>query len=145
MKKFKFRLERVLRYRRVVRDEKLRDLMLKNAKLREKQDRLATLEEAVRRNSPEGDGVMLVESLYMRGLYAARLKEEIINQRLTILDSENEVQQALAVYVEASKEVKSLESLKDKRKSEYLDYVAHEDAKFLDELAVQRGNNMKHA
>ena len=145
MKKFKFRLERVLRYRNAVRDEKLRDLMLKNAKLRENESRLSSLEEAARQNSPEGHGVMLIESLYMRGLYAARLKEEIINQRLTIIQCEQEVQEALAIYIEASKEVKSLETLKDKRKSEYLDYVAHEDAKFLDELAVQKGNSMRHA
>ena len=145
MKKFKFRLERVLRYRNAVRDEKLRDLMLKNAKLRENESRLSSLAEAARQNSPEGHGVMLIESLYMRGLYAARLKEEIINQRLTIIQCEQEVQEALAIYIEASKEVKSLETLKDKRKSEYLDYVAHEDAKFLEELAVQKGNSMRHA
>lgn len=142
MKKFKFRLERVLRYRRAIRDEKLRDLMLKNAKLKESEDRLATLEDEMRRNSPES-GIVPVESLYMRGLYAARLKDEIINQRLVIVQCESEVQEALAAYVEASKDVKTLTTLKDKRRTEYMDYVAHEDAKFLDELAVQKGNSMK--
>lgn len=142
MKKFKFRLERVLRYRRAIRDEKLRDLMLKNAKLKESEDRLATLEDEMRRDSPES-GIVPVESLYMRGLYAARLKDEIINQRLVIVQCESEVQEALAAYVEASKDVKTLTTLKDKRRTEYMDYVAHEDAKFLDELAVQKGNSMK--
>ena len=143
MKKFKFRLERVLQFRTVVKDERLRDLTLKNAKLREEQDRLNTLELAARRNQNESDGVMLIESLYMRGLYASRLKEEIVNQRLTIIKCEEEVTVAMAAYIEASKELKSLTTLKDRKRTEYLDYVAHEDAKFLDELATQKGNTFK--
>lgn len=143
MKKFKFRLERVLQFRTVVKDEKLRDLTLKNAKLREEQDRLSALEDAIRRNQNEGDGVMLVESLYMRGLYASRLKDEIVNQRLAIIKCEDEVTEAMAAYIEASKELKALTTLKDRKRAEYLDYLAHEDAKFLDELATQKGNTFK--
>lgn len=140
MKKFKFRLERVLQFRRAIKDEKLRELILKNAALREGQDRLAALEDAAARNENEGSGVQFVESLYMRGLYAARLKEEIVNQRLVIIKREDEASEAMAAYIEASKELKALTTLKDKKRAEYTEYVAHEDSKFLDELATQRGN-----
>ncbi|MBN8549613.1 MAG: flagellar FliJ family protein [Deltaproteobacteria bacterium] len=143
MKKFKFRLERVLQFRTAVKDEKLRELTLKNVKLREEQDRLSALEGAMRRNQNEAEGVVLIESFYMRGLYSSRLKEEIVNQRLTIIKCEEEVREAMAAYIEASKELKSLTTLKDRKRTEYLEYVAHEDAKFLDELATQKGNTFK--
>lgn len=140
MKKFKFRLERVMQFRRAVKDEKLRDLTVVNAKLREEVSRLEALEGAQRRNSNEGDGVTLVESFYMRGLYASRLKEEIAKQLTVITECEEQVQQALAAYIEASKELKTLTMLKDRKRAEYIDYIAREDAKFLDELATQKGN-----
>jgi flagellar export protein FliJ len=143
MKKFKFRLERILQFRLAVKDERLRELTLKNMKLKEEQGRLEALEQAVERNQNASEGVQLVESFYMRGLYAARLKEEIVNQRLAIIKCEDEVQVAMAAYIEASKELKSLTTLKDRKRAEYMEYVAHEDAKFLDELATQKGNTFK--
>lgn len=143
MKKFKFRLERVLQFRTAVKDEKLRDLTLKNAKLREEQDRLHALEDAILRNQNASEGVALVESFYMRGLYSSRLKEEIAQQGLAIIKCEEAVTEAMAAYIEASKELKSLTTLKDRKRAEYLDYLAHEDAKFLDELATQKGNTFK--
>lgn len=141
MKKFKFRLQRVQDYRGVVRDEKKRTLLLRNQQLREEQERLQQLLHAQTENATP-QGVLAVEEVYLRGLFAARLREEIAMQRLSISRAEDAVREALAEYIEAAKELKTLETLREHRLAEYWDSYYREEGRFLDELAVQRGNRM---
>ena len=75
MKKFKFRLERVLQYRNIVKDELRRDLLLKNYKLRQDFERLEALEEAERANTLRQGPVFKVQEVHLAGLFAARLQD----------------------------------------------------------------------
>ncbi len=141
MKKFKFRLQRVQDYRATVRDEKKRVLLIRNQKLRDEQDRLEILLQTQRENI-DPQGLVPIEELYVRGLFASRLREEIAMQRLNIIKVEEEVKEALAEYIEAAKDLKALETLKAHRLAEYWEDYYKEEGKFLDELAVQRGNRL---
>jgi len=138
MKKFRFRLERVLHYRQLMRDEKKRELMLRNVALQEAEGRLAALEKAERDNELEQGTVMTVERVLLSGLYAQRLQAEILAQRGVIEEAREAVRIAMEAYVEAGRDAKSLELLKEQKLQEFTEYVQKEDEKFLDELAVTR-------
>jgi len=144
MKKFKFRLERVLNYRKVIKDEKTRTLMLKNFELRERIGRLRELEAAALLNILKEKVRMAASEVYLAGMYGERLREEIANQEVAVQASEEEARQAMVEYIEAAKDAESLETLKRRRKTEYLDHVNKEEGKFLDEIATQKGNTLNN-
>lgn len=142
MKKFKFRLERVLQYRLMLKEEKRKALLLKNMKLNEAHDFLAALEDAELVNGLQRGGTLSAQQVYLIGLFASRLQDEIIRQRLLIIDLEKEVQEAMDEYTEAARDAKTLEIFKERKLREYSEYVSKEEGKFLDELAVQKGNQL---
>lgn len=143
MKKFKFRLERILKYRGAVKNEKLRDLMLKVAKLKEEEQILQDLETAWLKNGISENKVMLGKELELFGQYGNRLKLGIDNQKLLIIEAEDVVEKATVEYQEARKDEKVLETLKSKRLEEYRKYVEKEEEKSQDELSVHRGNTFR--
>lgn len=138
MKKFRYRLEKVLQYREIVKTEKKRELSIRLAVLREAEDKLDELYRQQAANNLPGNVVVNAEEFFMRGQYSVRLKEEIIHQKLVILDEEKKVEEAKQAYIEAAREVKTLDMLKSKRKEQYEEYVRKEEEKFLDETVVQR-------
>ena len=144
MKKFKFRLERVLNYREAIREEKKTELAKKNAELNERVSKLEMLEEAFLKNEAALDESGNVSLLRIAGLYAARLKSEIANQIVSIEEAQEEVEVARIEYIEAAKDAKTLDTLKQKKLEEYKEYIAKEDEKFLDEMTIQKGNRMGH-
>ncbi|MCB0333169.1 MAG: hypothetical protein KDD55_06690, partial [Bdellovibrionales bacterium] len=60
----------------------------------------------------------------------------------SLLQAEDEAQQALMAYREAARDEEALVLLKKKKKAEYLEYIRHEEEKFLDEISVQKGNTL---
>lgn len=136
MKRFKFRLERILHYRNIVRDEKRRVLALAVERLRVEREQLVRLEQEFAANTIEGL-VLREQELAMRAMYAARLREEIARQRERIATAEEEVLKARAEYIEASKEAKALTTLRERKLTEYKEEIEKEDGKFLDELMIQ--------
>ena len=138
MKRFKFRLERVLQYRKLLKDERTRELMEERSKLFEESERLKELEVAALMNRIEENARMTAEQVQMLGLYGQRLKQQIAQQQLQVEKQQEAVATARNAYVEAAKDEESLVTLKDRRLEEYKEYLEKEDGKFLDELSVQR-------
>ncbi len=143
MKKFKFRLQRVLQYREVVKQEKLRVLSERNHALQQSEAKLAELENAASQSWLPEDGVTTAEAVMMSGMFNGRLKDEIINQQLRIMQDREAVEEARLDYIESTKEVKTLSTLKDRKRVEYGEYVAKEEEKALDEFVTQRGNELQ--
>lgn len=142
MKKFKFRLERVLKYREAVKEDKRRKLAKKNTELTEKETKLSALEEAFLNNQVTSEQISNLDMLRLAQFYAVRLKSEIAKQKVLIRKVSEEVEEAKVEYIEAAKEAKTLETLKQKKQEEYKAYIAKEDEKFLDEMTTQKGNRM---
>ena len=140
MKKFKFRLEQVLHYRTLIKEEKRKALLDKNYKLKLAQDRLQEVLVAQCANELSV-GVMSVNQVQLAGAYSAWLENALVNQRLAIISTQHEVEVAMQEYIEASKDARSLELLRERKLVEYRDLVDHDEAKFLDELNTQKGNN----
>ena len=143
MKKFKFRLERVLQYRLIVKDEKRREFTTRLMALREAQGHLEMLDAAWLQSQLETEQILQVEFVVMRGLYSARLKAEIEKQKSLIAELEKVVETAKQEYIEASKEVEVLEKLKKKKQEEYGHEMDLQEGRDLDELSVQRREFMK--
>jgi flagellar FliJ protein len=142
MKRFKFRLEKLLEYRRNIKEDRKRELLLKNHQLREAEDKLAALERARDETRAGGRGVMGAELFLLTDAYRTRIMAEIEQQRIVIEDCRKAAQEAQAKYVEAAREEKALSLLREKRLREYQEYVQKEDEKFLDELSTQKGNTL---
>lgn len=139
IKRFRFRLEKVLTHRCTVRDEKKAILVRERQRLFDAEARLEGLIEAYNGNSVEqrGPGGITLEQMLLKNAYAERLKREIAEVRLQIVELEKSVKAALEEYLTANQEVRSLEILRDKRRQEYEELIQREEAKFLDELATQ--------
>ncbi len=138
MKKFQFRLEKVLHFRRLVKDEKKRELGKRLALLHDAQKKLEQLEAAQLANAIESEQLLHVNSVVMRSLYAARLKAEIASQKELIEELQIKVDEARTEYIEASKELEVLEKLKARKKEEYQHEMDLLEGKVLDEFAIQR-------
>lgn len=138
MKKFIFRLEKVLHFRVLIKDEKKRELGKWLSLLYEAAQRLENLQAAQLANVMASERVLHVEEVVMHGLYAERLKAEIEAQKQRIAELEIEVERARNEYIEASKEVEVLEKLKARKKEEYIHDMDLIEGKELDEFGIQR-------
>jgi flagellar export protein FliJ len=138
MKRFRYRLERVLQFRKLVKDEKVRELLTRNRKLYEDSERLRELQTAELLNRIEADARLTAEELKLLGDYGHRLRRQIAGQREVVRDSEQAVEEATQEYIEAAKDEKTLGIHKERKLSEYGQYVQQEEEKFVDELNIQR-------
>ena len=111
-----------------------------NMELSQARDRLAGLLQAERENRIEAERPVDSGLVHLAGLYAARLKLQIDAQRIHVMECEQAVEKALAEYVEAAKEAEAIIKLKERRLTEYREYLDKEDLKFIDEINTQKGN-----
>lgn len=138
MKRFQFRLDRVLQYRKLVKDERTRELIQRRNKLYEDSERLRDLETAALLNRIEEGARITAEQVQIVGMYAARLKEQIGTQQQQVEQSQEAVADAHRAYVEAAKEEASLSTLRKRKQAEYQEYLEKEESKSMDEFSVQR-------
>ncbi len=138
IKRFKFRLQRVLDYRQILKTEKLAVLTEATRNLRSAEERLRQLEaEASKNNLLEG-GEISGNILYLHGLFSQGVSRWIAEIRVKIADLQTKREHALQEFIAASKDVRALELLKQKKMQEYDAKILAFDAGQLDELAVQR-------
>jgi flagellar FliJ protein len=138
MKRFKFRLQRVLDVRERVCDEARQELVAKNAARDEEQRILQNLQAEFLRERMEEGGTYSASELLLVGEYQARVKEATKQQEGVVEKAEAEADEAKEKYVAASKDVKTMEKLKETRLIEHTEAVLKEQGAELDELTVQR-------
>ena len=138
MKKFHFRLERILEYRKLIKDEKTKELLISRNKLYADQEHLKELETAALLNTIGDDKFLTVERLNLINDYAERLKIDIEHQKEVIEESKKAVLKAQEAYIEAAKDEGSLQTLKERRRAEYMNYLEKEDFKNNDEVVIQK-------
>lgn len=142
MKKFKFRLQRVLEHKDTLKEEARREVTIRNRAVAEARQKLEKLQSSFDSNLLE-DGAMPASMVMMNALFASRLRNEMAEQVIAIEKAEREAEEARAAYIEAAKEARTLHMLRDKRLEQYNQYIQKEEAKFLDELTVQKGNTVR--
>lgn len=138
-KKFKFRLQRVLEYRKVVKDERQKELIEKNhevSRLEEKQEQIVqSLNEAQVSSS-----VMTGYLVRLLGDYTARLRSELDATKELLVEAMREQREAVVRYQEAAREEEVLKRLKEKKLATHTEKYLKEEADFLDEIGTLKGN-----
>jgi flagellar protein FliJ len=138
MKRFKFRLERVLDYKEVEKDERSRELAVRNRELREREERLDEIVDAHEKVVCPTNEVITMAELNLMGQYQEALRQALIQQRLLILEAADAVEAARDAYIEKSIEVETYETLKAKKREVFKDELKRKERKDLDEITVQR-------
>lgn len=141
MKRFKFRLQRILDIREQIRDEARQELGRRNAVLAHEQSVLRGLEAELLRLNAGENGIVTASELLLTGAYAQRIQKLIEQQALKVEEARKAVVEAQERYIQANKDAKALEMLKEKRKAEYDHEVLKEEINQLDEIATQRANS----
>ena len=138
MKRFNFRLQRVLDYRETLKKEKERELAVKNHEL-------STAEQSVQRileeqNSSDGlaPGVKTMAEVGLVGDYLRGLQRALENQRERVKEAQVAVEAARDAYIEKATDVKTLDTVKSKRHEEFLEDRARREKRTTDDIVVQR-------
>lgn len=136
-KKFKFRLQKVLELREQERENRKKELMLKNKAVKEVEQRIEELRGKLL-SSARVQGEIRAQDLQMVANYEARLASEINAsvQALELLVIEAD--KAKELYLEAVRDHEVLKTLKSRRQDEYRVEAEKIEFQVLDELAVQR-------
>ena len=138
MKKFKFRLQRVLDYRNSVKKEKERELAQRNAELHAAEERRNSIMEEQDNVSLPMEGEITMAELQLTKDYQAYLHESLIYQRLLVLEAAGAVEAARDAYIEKAIEAETLETLRKKKVEEHKTERRREERKQLNDLTVQR-------
>lgn len=142
MKRFTFRLERVLTYRKYREKKALGRLVRVRKAYKDIQNTLDRLSAersaAARACAAEGKSGIDAFRLRMYAAFAQRLAREIENTAMELQNAEASVRRQEAAVKRATQKRKALEILKDHRMETYRKRVEQEDQKRLDELVVNR-------
>lgn len=139
-KQFKFRLESILKLRRMAEDEKKRAVAELVSEINQYQQEALDMAETIRKSTTEltpsiQGRVNLQEVARVQG-YVGQLQRGI-NQRI---ENVARVQQKLGLarqdLAEAVRRTRILEKLKEKQKKQYMDELKRQENRALDEMAT---------
>ena len=148
MKKFKFKLQRLLDIR-IRKEDLLRDeLMILNAKLKLEQDRLTDL---ITKTDKTLDTIKKIqttqattpEEMTAFQTYLQSLANQKANQKLFIKQAQERVDHKREEVIEASKERKIIDKLKEHEYFDYLVELDKWDQKVTEEMAISIFNRHK--
>ena len=138
MRRFRYRLERILEIRRYHERERELELSAATARCVRLKNKMAASEagmsEQLRFRAP-GTGVVDLAGLQTSELYRARLAEEYKAATWELVVRDKERQEAQARYLEASRDRKVLQRLRERREHEYYKRQRLEEFKDMDDLS----------
>lgn len=142
MKRFRFRLQRILDLRVQIRDKARQELVRRNHERDHELSVLRCLEDEYRRVSIEEGGTYSASDLVMLGAYCERVQTQIKHQQEVVAKAIAEAQAAQERYVEASRDAKALEMVHEKKLREHTEQMLREEGAMLDEIAIQRAGKL---
>lgn len=144
MKRFHFRLESVLSYRKALETARQEELVAARHRLQQQIDCLNALKNhreqlfhSARQQRLQGVHVCQEELVE---LYLQNLEIRMLDQEERIREAQEVVDRCLQAVIEAMKERKALEQLKERHREAYLAEAGREDMAVLDEMASLRAN-----
>ena len=136
MKKFSFSLEKVLALRKYREQETEIELGRAVGVLTKIEQNIQFVTDERIRSGEECSGNSAMLRSYL--MYADRLDKEKIQLIKDAAVAEQKVDDARAVYLEASRDRKVLDNLKEKQEAEYRKFVLSEETKVLDDQSAAR-------
>jgi flagellar protein FliJ len=141
MRRFQFRLERFLELRRWKEREWelalakiLGECLLLEKRIAEVAEEIAASLLAVFVSGTRID----IEAMARRELYVQRLAVERERKRATLVERRVELERVRAKYLEAAKERKVLDKLKERQRGDYYEHQKDEDFKSIDDMNTSR-------
>ncbi len=141
MKKFQFRLQPVMRLREAARDERrqeLADALAVEANLREQMRAIEREQQSARHGYTATVGAVNVDRLLESQRYATvlELQRRMLDRQLA--DVAAEIDKRRQAVVEADREVKTVEKLRETQAQRWRFAAERKDQVALDEIAAQR-------
>lgn len=138
MKKFQFTLQKLMDFREQELDRQKNALAVLQGDLKRIMDRREELTAMVARYSSElvasGAAGVSVAEMAMRKRYIVTLQQEIHECEQRAFLKQQEIEKQLAVVVDATKDVKTLEKLEEKQLEEYKAAEGKENELFIEEF-----------
>jgi flagellar protein FliJ len=137
VKRYAFRLQRVLEVRRNEQDVARAEVLAASVRARVEAEALAARDRAyAERLSPQGP-TGAAEFLYEQA-HRAALGHAVLEQRRRLVDAEQELEAARAVWTSAAARVGALERLDERSRAEHTARALREDELIVDDLVVSR-------
>ena len=133
---YTFSMEKVLDWRMDTEEEKKKNL---GQVKQNKQQQENTLQRLISENikiKNDSLSTMRIDVLRRQNLYKDMIDEKIIHQKNIVLKAEKEVEVARVELMEAHKDRKVMEKLKEKEYTSTMEQEKHEEQKQLDEMAT---------
>ncbi|EGO63149.1 flagellar export protein FliJ [Acetonema longum] len=142
MQKFQFRLETLLKYRRMQEEQAqvkfaqaTQRLLAEQTVLSDLQAKLETNHALMRQRQQEAS--LTVEQFLIIQRYEELLKDRIVIQTREVQKAEIQRNQCLEILTGCMQKRKLVEKLKERRWSQYQSEILQEKQKYLDEIGVQ--------
>ena len=143
MKKFKFRLQKVLDYREADKRDKKRELGMRNKDLREAEEVYDSLIDAHDELADAHAAVLNMAELQALGAYQQRLVQCIEEQENKVREATMAVEQAREYYLRSAVDAGALNLVLERKKGEWTYEWKRSERKFANEVAIQRHNRRK--
>jgi flagellar FliJ protein len=141
MKKFRFRLETLLKFRKMEEEQAQIKMAEANLRLIKEQELLDQFNHILATSltllTQEQTGSPTVETLKTFSYYIDKIKRDIINQQAQVVKAETYRHECLTVLEAAVKQRKLVDNLREKRLEQYKAELLQDEQKVLDELGTQ--------
>lgn len=149
MKRFNFRLKKVLKHREIVENLRKEKLGKAKSELKKERDLLRKMEDTRRRTREEwkerrSNLISLPEALIYE-TYLERMDEEVGLQTTKAAQLSQKVEKTRQDLIEASQEKKIVEKLKERREEEYSNEMKRFEQGISDEASVNQFNRKPKA
>jgi flagellar FliJ protein len=141
MPRFQFRLATLLRLRELARDERralLAEAMRLSDQVQARQDEITALVESTRKLQRPSAGAIDVDGLLNATRYELVLRAELQQLQMQQATIGAEIEKRRQALVEADRDVRSLERLRETQQERHLAEEEERSRKELDEIAVRR-------
>lgn len=140
MKKFEFRLQRVMEVKEEIEKQKERDFSLARKKVIEEENKLTAIKkqyESCWKDIEDKTSRETVDTTEIRQYYQylQKLEGDIERQFIYLQEANAEMERRRHILIEASKERKILENLKDRKLASYNEEMNRIEQNFFDEIA----------
>ena len=141
MKRFRFRLETLLKFRKLQEEQAQINLAEAMDRLRQERERLMALEQTLAVNTDvlrqcqqEGSTVEILK-LYQN--YLDKIKRDIVAQKAVVARADEHHRNCLRLMEDAMKKRKVVENLKERRRQQHEEEELREEQGLLDEMGIQ--------
>jgi len=143
VKKFKYRLGRVLEFREAEKKDKEAVLAEKNFELHSAESRLGVIIDLQNQATLPEQGELTMAELTLQREFQMSLREMLERQRILITEATEAVEAARDAYLEKAVEAETLVTHKEKKRVEHFTESKRVERKAQDELTVQRFKRVK--